>query len=517
MPELYSQRTHSVNLFLQDDWKVRTNLTLNVGLRWEYNSGMRDSRNQSLAIRPGQQSVVFPDAPTGLAYPGDTGITDSTYRADWNNFGPRFGFAWDPLKNGKVSVRGGYGLLYDAPGLVAPIGLPFAITASVPNTSYADPWASSLTNPIAQPFPFVPAAKGQRFDFTRFGTISLPGVNDPNSATPYTHQWSLQVQSRLNKDWMLETGYAGAIGVKLANTREMNPAIPGPGATANNTDSRRVLNQNNPQDAQFNGAVFGSIVNELTDANSNYHSLQVSVTRRFAGGFQMSHAYTWSHAIDNNSGIPGGVVGLNTSSRIVDARADRGNANFDVRHRYVMTYVYELPFWKTQAGLRARLLGGWNVSGITSFQTGLPFNITEPNDRCLCASGAQRPDYLGGDVQFFDPRSNAAVPGKPNAWFDPTPFRRVGTGNSFALGAGRFGTFGRNVFHGPGVDNWDFAASKRVAITEAQRLEFRAELLNLFNHAQFVNPVSNIADADFGRVRDTHDPRIAQLSLRLSF
>jgi len=183
----------------------------------------------------------------------------------------------------------------------------------------------------------------------------------------------------------------------------------------------------------------------------------------------------------------------------------------------VITYLHELPFWKTQAGVHGRLLGGWGVSGITTFQTGLPFNITEPNDRCLCSSGGQRPDYIGGEVQFFDPRSSAAVPGKPNAWFDGAHFRRVGTGNSFALGAGRFGNFGRDVFHGPGVNNWDFAAFKRVAVKESSRLELRAELLNLFNHTQFLNPVSNVADSEFGRIRDTRDPRIAQLSLRFWF
>jgi len=119
-------------------------------------------------------------------------------------------------------------------------------------------------------------------------------------------------------------------------------------------------------------------------------------------------------------------------------------------------------------------------------------------------------------VQFFDPRSNTAGV-KPNLWFDPTPFQRVGSGNSYALGAGRFGNLGRNVFHAAGINNWDIAIFKRVTFAESRRVEFRAELLNLFNHAQFAAPVSNITDADFGRVRDTRDPRLAQLSLRVAF
>jgi outer membrane receptor protein involved in Fe transport len=508
-------RSHSINLFAQDDWKVRTNLTLNLGLRWEYNSGETDVRNQLVALRPGAQSVVFPDAPTGLVYPSDPNISDSTYRDDWNNFGPRFGFAWDPLKNGKVSVRGGYALLYDVPTNSSPTGLPFAITTTVQNASYANPFATSLTNPISQPFPFQPATSGHRFDFTRFGTLTF-GAMDPNFATPYAQEWSLQVQSRIRRNWLVEAGYLGSAGTRLFDFREGNPAIPGPGATTNNTDRRRVLNQNNPQDAQFNGAVFGSILTNLTDANSNYHSLQVSVTRHFAGGLQMSQAYTWAHSIDNTSGLPGGVASLATSSSIRGGRADRGNSGFDVRQRYVGRYLYELPWGRAARGARRRVLAGWGVSGITTFQSGLPFNITEPADRCLCSSGGQRPDYIGGAVQFFDPRSSAAG-SKPNQWFDPTRFQRVGTGTSYALGAGRFGTLGRDVFHGPGINNWDLAAFKRVLLAENSRLEFRVELLNAVNHSQFSDPVTSIADADFGRLRNTRDPRVVQLSMRIGF
>jgi hypothetical protein len=200
----------------------------------------------------------------------------------------------------------------------------------------------------------------------------------------------------------------------------------------------------------------------------------------------------------------------------------------DVRHRYVMTYTYELPWMKSRRDALGRIAGGWGITGVTTFQSGLVFDITESDDRCLCSSGGQRPDYVGGDVRFYDPRSTTAVSGRANSWFDGTGggtpaaaanpfFRRVGSGARWDLGAGRYGNLGRQVFHGPGINNWDVAAFKQFHIREGHRLEFRAELYNLVNHAQFENPNGDIASVNFGRVTQTKDPRIVQIALRYSF
>ena len=479
---------------MQDDWKARRNLVVNVGLRWEYNAPVTDQRDRFLTLRPGRQSAIFPDAPVVLG-------------------------------NGKLAIRSAYGLLYDSPNyqfgapfIAAP---PFNITTLATATRYADPWGSSLIGPARQPFPFHPRTPGERFDFTALAPLNL-GFYDPGFAAPYTQQWSLQVQQQIRRTWLVEIGYVGSRGVKLLSQHQVNPAVVTPTATATDENSRRRLNIGNPQDALYGGAVFGSIVSEATDANSNYHSLQIGVTRKYSNGFQFSHAYTLGHAIDNTSSID--WSGSGNTTRTDSLRADRGSSAFDVRQRYVFTYLYELPYFKDGHGFTNRVLGGWGVSGITTIQTGLALDIVDSNNRCLCGSGGQRPDYVGGQVQFLDPRSRSE-----HFWFDgaigtpgtgaPNPyFRRVGAGPTAAQGAGRFGNLGRNVFHGPGINNWDVAAFKKLRAGENGHIDFRAELLNVFNHAQFLNPNGNIQqNAMFGRITATRDPRIAQLTLRYVF
>jgi len=521
-------RTRSFNWFWQDDWKVAPTFTFNFGLRWEYNNGLKELNDQAVAFRKGQQSTVWPTAPVGMNYPGDAGVSRSTYGEDLNNFAPRVGFAWDVLGNGKLSMRSGWGIFYDNPMSELTLQFlgvpPYGLQTLILYNQYKDPYRTSLVNPIPQPFPYKPAAKGSKYDFTQLAPIGIT-VMDPGFRTPYGQQANLQLQFQMSKDWLLETGYVFTNGVKLLNRRQLNPAIPGPGATTGNTDRRRVLNQNNPQNDAYGGAVYTGITNQLSDANSNYNGLQVSLTKRMARGFMMTHAYTWGHSIDNGSGLRAQTG----SGRWDNARADRGNSLHDIRHRYVATYLYEFPIMKDQKGVLGKIIGGWGMSGVTVFQTGLPFNIYESTDRALSGSaGDSRPDYIGGTLTFFDPRGTANVAGKLNAYFDGTGggtstaatnpfFRRVGSGTSWAAGAGRYGTLGRNVWHGPGLNNWDWSLFKSFRITETHRLEFRSEFFNLWNHTQFGQPNASISSSAFGRITTANEPRLIQLALKYMF
>lgn len=518
-------RTRAYALFLQDDWKVKSNFTLNIGLRWELNQPLTELGDRVLTFRKGQQSTVFPTAPPGLVYAGDSGITRSTYHTDKNDFGPRFGFAWDPFKNGKLSVRAGYALIYDAPITeltlqflgVPPYGLQSVLTNG---TFYRAPFSTQVTGAMPNPFPFVPVARGASYDYTQIAPLAIT-IMDPYFRTPYSQQANLNVQYQLAMDWLLDTGYVWTNGVKLLGRTQYNPAIPGPGASSINTDSRRVYNQGNPLNASYGGAVWGGMTDQGSFSNSNYNALQVMLTKRMGHGLMMTHAYTWSHTIDDTSGLRG-------NTRFNLRSADRGNSDQDVRHRYVSMYLYELPMYKDQRGLLGKALGGWSISGIITFQSGLPFNITEPTDRSLSGAGADRPDYIGGTLQFFDPRGTANVPGKLNAYFDGTGggaataatspfFRRVGSAASWSGGAGRFGTFGRNVFHAPGLNNFDFSIYKTVRFLERQSVEFNTQFFNLWNHTQFLAPSGNIGSSVFGRITGARDPRLIQMGLKYMF
>jgi hypothetical protein len=515
-------RTKGTSAFAQDDWRISRRLTLNLGLRWEFNTPLVELRDRVFTFRPGQQSSIFPTAPRGIVFPGDQGISRSTYDADYNNFAGRFGFAFDVFGNGKLAVRGGYGSFFDTP--VSELTLQFLTSAPYaiqPATFYSpidNPWRGSQVNPIPPPFPFAEPQAGAQFNFANIAPIPMT-IMSPTFATPYSHNFNFDIQWNVTRDWLVTAGYVGNMGVKLLNRQEINYGLVTPTATSGNINPRRIFNLGNPQSPAFGGAVFGGITNQTTDAQSNYHALQFFVTKRYSRGLTITGAYTWSKAIDNASG-------LRVASNPFSSRADRGRSEQDLRHRAVFSYVYDFPWMKDQQGFLGRIIGGWGISGITTFQTGTPVNITEPQDRCLCGGGNQRPDYIGGNLVYGDPRG--AINGRANSWFDGTGggsggavtnpfFRRVGTAATAAAGAGRYGNVGRNTLTGPGIQNWDVSLYKRFRITERHRFELRGEAFNITNQAQFLNPVGSIGSPLFGQITATRDPRILQISARYFF
>ncbi|HOL72545.1 MAG TPA: TonB-dependent receptor, partial [Bryobacteraceae bacterium] len=359
-------RTKHAAFFFQDDWKVRPRLTLNLGLRWEFFQPIYEVHDQVVAFRLGQQSTVFPSAPAGLVYPGDKGISRATYPADYTDFGPRFGFAWDVFGNAKLALRGGYGLFYDAPITeltlqflgVPPYGTRTALTSTFYRAPYELNMSGGRPAPRPNPFPFVPVRPGEYFDYRTVAPIGMTFI-DPGFQTPYGQQANLNLQYQMAADWMLDVGYVWSNGVHLLGRRQFNYAIPGPGATTANTHARRILNINNPLNEEYGGAVWGNLRYQATDLNSSYNALQVMVTKRMSYGLTMTHAYTWGHAIDTASGLRG-------YTRPDNRRANRGNADHDVRHRYVATFLYEFPYMRNQDGVLGKIVGGWGISGITT-------------------------------------------------------------------------------------------------------------------------------------------------------
>jgi len=545
-PDFYEQsaggiidaRAWEMYSFIQDQWRIKPRFTLTYGLGWEVETPLTDVRNHGLAInafRPSEQSQVFPTAPRGLVFPGDPGVTSSGYHTHYNNFGPRIGLALSPAKD--WSVRAGWGIYYDnseedltLQNLLAP---PFSISDSgagdaglAPN--FGQPFTSQNTVPLCvakcgtsgaviQPagsipnkYPFTPPAPGSPVDFSFFEPLVL-NVMDPNLSVQYVINYNLTIQRQLTPTMVATLSYVGAQGHRLESRYEANPVNPAICRATPGCDDLNVASFA-PQAGTVEPLnVFGSIGTECTCTHSNYNSLQLSLRKGFSQGLVFTAAYTYSHALDNASGFED--VNLIPSN----FNLDYGDSQYDARHRFVATYLYKVPSIRQFSAfhlLPSRLTDGWAISGVTTFQSGFPVTLTQSVPDSLQCNATfsfygcwDRPQVVQKLRLFGNPRNS------PNhEYFDP---------NGFAMEpAGVLGNVGRNFFHGPGLNNWDMSLWKDTAITERTTLQLRIDAFNVFNHAQFANPVGDISDPRFGQILNTNPnstARLLQLSAKFSF
>lgn len=274
--------------------------------------------------------------------------------------------------------------------------------------------------------------------------------------------------------------YVGSRGVALVRNRDINQPIAGAAVASG---------QLNPNAARpYPG--FAGITTYETSGNSIYHSMQASGTRRFSHGLSLQASYTFSRSFDNN------VTPINSYA---DSRLERAISSFDRTHVLAVSYIYELPFFRGSQGLTKKALYGWQVSGISRFESGTPLNVGIPADRAGVGGGAQRPDVI----------APITVDKQLARWFS--------TGSFANPALGRFGSAGRNLIRAPGTNNWDVSFIKRTNLTERVAMQFRAEFFNLFNHTQFAGVNTSLGAAAFGQVTSARDPRITQLALRLLF
>jgi Carboxypeptidase regulatory-like domain len=544
-------RTREYYSYFQDQWKIRRDLTLTYGLGWQIDTPLTNSRNGGVAIncwRPGEQSSVFPTAPTGLVFPGDSNCSESGYHTHYKHFGPRLGFAYSLGASGKMSVRGGVGIYYNVPeeeltlqNLIIP---PFAIIDSgvgaVGGTpSFAAPY-TDLTGTLSIPnkYPFTAPTKGTSPDFSFFEPLSLNTI-DPNFDIPSSYNYNLTFQRQLPQAMILSVGYVGLQGRHLENTLELNPAgqFPGvnPAAAADGCSPFALYYSgfcpSGPSSfrySQNDGGLltFGSIGQQQTDVNSNYNALQIEVNKRFTKGFQFDANYTWAHALDfgssfeNSQGFGGQAISQNPFAQYTNY----GSSNFDARSRFVINYVYDLPAFSHNHGLVSRLTDGWEIAGITTFQAGFPLTLTDSSYNSLTCDIAvsfygcwDRPNTIG-PVQIGNPRNNSLTYSAKNKaprlnyWFNPNSFKTETPG--------AVGNSGRNFFTGPGINNFDFSVLKNVHIDETRYFQLRFEFFNFFNHAQFGTPSTNVNSTNFGRITTvlSADPsRIIQLGAKFYF
>jgi hypothetical protein len=493
-------------LFAQDEFRITRRLTLNYGLRWEVSTPFVDIRNRMNAWAPGQKSTVLPNAPTGLLFPGDPGISDGVAPVYWKGLMPRLGLAWDPTGRGNTTVRAAYGIFYD--GFTNGVGGPLQAPLS------ALPWTQARQ--LAPPIPFSNPWGGQNpFTPNSFPQPTTVLTIDSGMRPPYVQQWNLSVQRSFAGAYMIDVRYIGAKGTRLPRMIEANPSVYGPGATADNADQRRIYagcqGPNGPCD-------FASVGLITDSTSSTYHAGQIALTRRFAAGLSFLASYTFSKSLDyvstfNVAGsAPRLAAGENDlAQNPFDLAAEHGQSLFDARHRVVLSGTYEVPFRRTSPRLARALFAQWQLNAIANFSSGTPFTVYDSANVSLQGSAPEisgfyssRPDLVS------DPNVG---PHSPDQWVSRSAFRRLDPTTQ----AGQFGNEGRNAVRGPGLSNIDLSALKTFSVAESVRLQFRAECFNIANHANFAIPDNDIASPNFGRALAAAPPRLFQLGLKMTF
>ena len=568
-PQNEAIRNTGLYLYAQDSWKIRPNLTLNYGLRWELNTPLADSAQHVQTFRPGQTSTVYPcggdntdctsqDA-IGLVVPGDPGVPAGMTTTYYKAFAPRIGIAWSPGSSGKTSIRAGWGLFYNPVEqlVLAQFGAepPFGGSSVVSETQFNLPFlGQDGVTTYLNPFNGVlNAPRGSAQDWARFEPILLYGDFQPHLRTQYSAQYNFTIQRELAKDLKLEVGYVGSQGHRLLATHDINysnpqtcldintlngdgtcaqftedapftvtvpngftfhmpdgSTVPGTGQTLNFVGLRPY---SSPQCDPTTGngcpgtgiPVFSSIFAQDTIASSSYNSLQVSLDKRFARGLQFTAAYTFSKSIDQASSFEGILNPL-------PGARNYASSLFDARHRFVVSYFWNLPIRK-YSGAAGKLLNDWAISGITTYQTGFPIRITSSSDNELMNSFdfelPGEPDQVA-PFRWQRPQDNG------NYYFN-SPAAQDGIFTEAGV-LGRIGNAPRTICCGPGISQTDFVVMKNIAVNERTHFEFRAEIFNIFNHTQFFNPDGNSTDGtQFGQVTEVKDPRLVQFALKFYF
>lgn len=487
-PYYMTNTVHSA--FFQDDWRVSARLTLNLGLRYDVFTPDVEIRNRL---------TNFDVANLRLVYAGEGGTSATANKStQYGNFGPRFGFAWDVFGDTKTVLRGGYGISYfneqaSASNLIGQ-QVPYTISQNYsPNTNpLGTDFTSGKVPSINNPFPPISPVKP-------ITTADLNAANPRvlgdafNNLTPYFESWNIDVERQLGANLLAEVGYVGSRSIHLPliyNANEVQPGI-------NPDQSTRRLIQ-----------PLANVANllQIDPRNmSNFHALQAKLSKRFSNGLQFLSSYTWGRSLDYGGSAASGGGSVGNPQTVTNLRAGYGPSGFDVRHRFVTSYIYELPFgpgkrWgSAQGNVVAKVIGGWQQEGIVTFSGGRPFTV---NLNTGVNNGAPSWPNRVCDGTLSNPTASL--------WFDTTCF--------VPPPSNTYGNSQRGALYGPRQTNFDLSFVKNTAITERMKVQFRLDAFNIFNTPFFGFPNANIGSPTVGQITGTNsDMRDLQFALKFEF
>jgi hypothetical protein len=610
-------RSTSIYLYAQDSWKLKSNVTLNYGLRWEMNTPLTDIGQKVQTFRPGQVSTIYPCTlpttsplyvagsvttcdeagvtPVGLVFPGDKGVPEALTNTYYKGFAPRLGLNWSPgWKDGwlskltggpsKTSVSMGYGIFYNPIEQLVleqfsaepPFGGSNFITAPLLQTPYVSQSGSTFPNPFNG---ILDPPRGSSIDWEQFRPMTFFGEFPPNLRLQYSDQYNLTIKRQLPGDILFQIGYVGSQGHRLLASYEVNPGDPatcnvlaaisaatpggggvlsGPGGSPTtcgpfgedsayfipngtvipagglplpyNAGAGGLTVPAGPVNAPGGGInlvgirtyssplcqpltgtgcpadgtpVFSGIFSENTVAKSNYNSMQVLFQKNFSHGLQFQASYTLSKTMDNASSFESALNPLNFN-------ATYGLSAYDAKNRFVFNYVWDLPVPKYD-GFKGKALDGWELSGIVSFQSGFPIRITSSDD----VEELDSTDLFefAGEPNLTGPFHTQNIRQNGGFVFNPDLFT-----NATVL-PGTIGDAPRSICCGPGINNWDMSFMKETNFGERLQMEFRGDIFNIWNHAQFYSVDGDVSDqgSTFGQVLHVHDPRLVQFALKFRF
>lgn len=490
--------------FVQDNFRVRPRFTLNAGLRYDFQTPPTDnSQNRELTFVPGAQSSLIPQAPLGLLFATDPGVTRGTVAMRWHHVSPRVGMAWDPFGDGKTSFRAAAGIFYGGVSgnewNATSNFVPFALRQTYSSiASLSNVYGSTASFPHGDPFPYYYNAKNPIF----LPNSSVEGAS-LKFQWPYSYQFNASVQRELPSQANLTIAYVGAFSHDLPFQTDANYAAYAPGATT----SQASLNSRRPYDP----GVLGEITFLTSTQTASYNALQVSVNKRMSNSFELNGFYVWSNSFWS---APPSSAGGGNCQDYANLWEERGPADYDQRNMASISGIWNLSYYKGSNGLIGNVLNGWQISPIVTLNSGMPLNITTGSDKNADGYNSDRPNLVPGANAFLSPHRSRFT--AASEWFNTSAF----VANAPGEGIGAYGADGntsRDYLRSPGYRDVDLGLFRSFHIWESAILQVRGEATNAFNLVSLSAPTASLSSGNNGKITSANAMRQIQLGMRLTF